>query len=341
MDAELNQSLIEALDHCLGQMQQGKPIQDCAAQYPQYPQLVELLQTATAIQHVVPLTMPAKQSDRLEQQLLGQFQTMQAVPQKATNRTMPHVIQYWSFRLLLAACAIIVIFFTGVGITSASASTLPGDNLYGLKRIVEQIQLQFSTSEAVRNQVYAHIADQRLYEATLLTLQNKPLDTNFISDTVNTLDAAQRYNLSPEIQMLLEQHMLYLSALIKQKPAQTTVMAQFAVNLDHFVATTTAPVIAPEITATPTLTMTMTTSTTTSIPMTNTATVSQTPQSDYASTGTITVTATLIPVSTLTGSPIAQPTSNTKPVHPTQKPLPPQANPNAGNGNDNGKGKGH
>jgi len=152
---------------------------------------------------------------------------------------------------------------------------------------------------------------------------------NFISDTLNTLDVAQRYNLSPDIQMLLAQQTLYLSALIKRKPSQqTTAMTQFAASLDHFVATVTAPANVPEITATPTLDIAITTLTTISIPITNTPMVSQTPQSDVALTGTPTITATLAPAINLTDNLIPQHTPNKKPVHPTQKPLPPQVNPN-------------
>ena len=315
MNAELNQGLVEALEHCLGQMQQGKLIQDCVAQYPQYPELAELWRTATAIQRLEPLTMPAKQSSRLEQQLLGRFQTMQHVPRKAAKQSRPRAIRYWSFRLVLAAYAFVIVFFMGIGITRASANALPGDNLYGLKRIVEQVELQFSTSETVSNQVYAHIANQRLDEATLLTLQNKSLDMNFISDTLNTLNDAQHYNLSPDIQTLLAQHTLYLSALIKEKPSQTTEMAQFAANLDHFAAMSAAPVIAPEITATAT-----------SNPIINTAPISQTPQTDLMLTS--------VPTATLTATDNTtdQHIPDAKPAHPTQKPLPAEANSNNGKG---------
>ena len=101
MNTDLNPDLTEVLDLCLRQMQQGKTIEDCAARYPHYPELVQLLRTAAAVQSAAALTMPVSQADQLEQRLLGQLRDRQPIPPKARTRPLLRLLQTVPVRLLL------------------------------------------------------------------------------------------------------------------------------------------------------------------------------------------------------------------------------------------------
>jgi hypothetical protein len=134
---------------------------------------------------------------------------------------------------MVAACAALIIFFFGADVIDASASALPGDNLYSLKRTMEQIDLQLSTNQAARNQMIEHIAEERLFESTLLVLQNKPLDSNFILDTNAAVNMVLQDSPSPAAEAQLATRANYLSQLLKQQNSQLPGMHQLTASLDR------------------------------------------------------------------------------------------------------------
>jgi hypothetical protein len=54
------------------------------------------------------------------------------------------MIRRFAFALVLT----LVFFFSGTGLVRASSSTLPGDNLYGVKRTWEDVRLLFVFARA-------------------------------------------------------------------------------------------------------------------------------------------------------------------------------------------------
>ncbi|MHB8626568.1 MAG: DUF5667 domain-containing protein [Aggregatilineales bacterium] len=366
MNTELSQDVIEVLDRCLLDIQRGKTIQDCITRYPQYPELGDMLRAATLIQSARRPSMPARQAQLLEQQLLSKFQEKISA-QPAVNIVPRRIApRRWPIRAFLAACAMVVVFFAGAGVIDASDSALPGDSLYGLKRTVEQINVRLSTTDAARNLVYAHMADQRLYEGTLLILQNKPLDAAFIADTNNTLNIVLADNSPPAVQTLLAARAGYLSQLLKQQASQTVAMNQLTASLDRFVAPpisvspTEAPTLVlsasplPSVTWTPTNTPTETvtdtpeatqTDTLTDTPeATQTDTFTDTPEATQTDTFTDTPDTTSTPTLTDTPeepdpshTPHSAPTDKPHPAHPPT-PIPPGSGNGGGNGNGNGGG---
>jgi hypothetical protein len=65
-------------------------------------------------------------------------------------------------RPAVAAAAIVVLVLAGA--TGASASSLPGDFLYGLKRAGENVQVALTFDELARMQLLSDLADRRLDE---------------------------------------------------------------------------------------------------------------------------------------------------------------------------------
>ncbi len=65
-------------------------------------------------------------------------------------------------RPALAAAAILVLVLAGA--TSAAASSLPGDALYGLKRASEDVQVALTFDEVARMRLLSQLADRRVEE---------------------------------------------------------------------------------------------------------------------------------------------------------------------------------
>ena len=65
-------------------------------------------------------------------------------------------------RPALAAMAVLVLVLAGA--TSAAASSLPGDALYGVKRATEDVRLAFTFDAEARTHLLAELTDERLEE---------------------------------------------------------------------------------------------------------------------------------------------------------------------------------
>ena len=96
-------------------------------------------------------------------------------------------------RPALAAAAILVLVLAGA--TNASASSLPGDPLYAVKRTSEDVQLALTFDEVARMQLLARFADRRLEELAEIAKQrpsSAPTATQEYADAVerfaNALD---------------------------------------------------------------------------------------------------------------------------------------------------------
>ena len=96
-------------------------------------------------------------------------------------------------RPALAAAAILVLVLAGA--TTAAASSLPGDPLYGVKRTSEDVQLALTFDEVARMQLLARFADRRLEELAEIAKQrpsSAPTATQEYADAVerfaNALD---------------------------------------------------------------------------------------------------------------------------------------------------------
>jgi hypothetical protein len=96
----------------------------------------------------------------------------------------------FSFPLIVrpafAAVAILVLVLAGA--TSAAASSLPGDALYGLKRAGEDVRLALTFDDVARTQLLAELTDRRLEELAEIAKHrpsSAPTATQEYADAVN------------------------------------------------------------------------------------------------------------------------------------------------------------
>ena len=89
-------------------------------------------------------------------------------------------------RPALAAAAILVLVFAGA--TSAAASSIPGDPLYGLKRATEDVRLALTFDDLARTQLLSELTDRRLEELAAVAKRrpsSAPTATQEYADAVN------------------------------------------------------------------------------------------------------------------------------------------------------------
>jgi hypothetical protein len=96
----------------------------------------------------------------------------------------------FSFPLILrpafAAAAILLLVLAGA--TSAAASSLPGDPLYGLKRASEDVRLALTFDDIARTQLLSELTDRRLEELAEIAKNrpsSAPTATQEYADAVN------------------------------------------------------------------------------------------------------------------------------------------------------------
>ena len=89
-------------------------------------------------------------------------------------------------RPALAAAAVLVL--VAAGATSAAASSLPGDALYGLKRATEDVRLALTIDDVARTQLLSELTDRRLEELAEIAKRrpaSAPTATQEYADAVN------------------------------------------------------------------------------------------------------------------------------------------------------------
>jgi uncharacterized protein DUF5667 len=118
---------------------------------------------------------------------------------EAARARAPRPQRQWLFatpwlRPTLAAAVLAV--FVVAGATSAAASSLPGDPLYGVKRAGEDVQLAFTFDDVARMHLLSEITDRRLAELAEIAKQrpdSAPTATAEYSDAVDRFaDAVDR-----------------------------------------------------------------------------------------------------------------------------------------------------
>ena len=144
----------EIFDECLIQLQDGIPLEKVLSSYPaQEAELRPLLETARRLSKAAEAP-PMHIQQRSRAGFLD----------KAARLSFRKKVSFWqrtSLRLAGAVVLALVLVFSGIwGVTQTSASSLPGDSLYPVKRSVENMRLHFAPNDSTRQNL-EHEFDQR------------------------------------------------------------------------------------------------------------------------------------------------------------------------------------
>jgi anti-sigma-K factor RskA len=226
------------LDRCLADTTAGRETIDaCLRRYPtQAARLAVLLKTAERAQAAsLAISLPADKRLALESRLLRRAGQLRSRP--APRAAAPRV-PFWRRGFALAVASLVVIVALLGSAVSASASSLPGDILYPVKRAAEQVRLAL-TVEQQQADLHLQFARQRLQELQQLTdrgevspelLDEISSETAAVLEGVPALPQDKRQAVLASLTDFQDQHarVLAVMASAAQGDAQARVMAALA-----------------------------------------------------------------------------------------------------------------
>src|SRR6185369_6079331 len=165
------------LAQCMEDVQRGhSTLDDCLQTYPHYAQqLKPLLQTGLMTTRLKAPQMSAPAVDALEMRLRTQMKQQRRMPQRRTG------LSYGLTRLVaVLVVALLIAFGSGAGLVAASSNSLPGDPLYGIKRLWEAIILALSPLTGPQDLLWQRIAETRLDEVERLSAEGKLNETALV-----------------------------------------------------------------------------------------------------------------------------------------------------------------
>ncbi len=153
----------EILNECLEAILRGEPIDSCLERYPQQAQeLRPLLKTMTAARDACRI------APRPEFRARARYEYNSAVTDACTKRASRGF--RWSWRWSTAIpVALAVMMVSGGGVMAASANSIPGQPLYGVKLALEQVQVNLTPNGEAKAKVYAALAERRVSEIVALS----------------------------------------------------------------------------------------------------------------------------------------------------------------------------
>jgi uncharacterized protein DUF5667 len=204
----------ETLELCLEEIEAGqKTIAQCAAKYPDLPELEAQLKAAQAGWAWRRL-VPRQEAIRpIEARLREQVQAQRAA--RAAQRTKP--ARRWAMAALLVALLVI-----STGAVAASANSLPGDALYLMKRTTESVAL-FLTPPSGRAAFHVTLAQRRLTELAAL-VERDNVDPKLLTDLTTEITDQTKAGLAAVKDASPHQQAEVLLTILRATEEQQTVL---------------------------------------------------------------------------------------------------------------------
>ncbi|MCQ3938692.1 MAG: hypothetical protein DPW18_16840 [Chloroflexi bacterium] len=161
--------LFDALEVCLHEIENGTDLETALARYPDLAgELRPILKTAIKARNMSAAEPSAEAARR------GRARVMQRAAEIRESRRAPNrrVIPVFS-RLAISFALVIAFLLSGTGILSASASALPGESLYPVKRGWESVRLFFIFDQEARELLANEFENERLHEIDELLAEGR------------------------------------------------------------------------------------------------------------------------------------------------------------------------
>ena len=157
-----DRDFLDALDDCIDRLSQGQSAEDCARDYPQFrADLLPMLETQTVVRRAVPAAIEISQAkDRVR---------FRVQSHRRQRRPLVGLVRVAGG---LMAAAIVALAAAGI----LAQDSLPGDALYGLKRVTENIQTGLSGDPPALSQQFEQ---RRLKEITRLLALRRAAKVEF------------------------------------------------------------------------------------------------------------------------------------------------------------------
>lgn len=169
-------NLYEALEICLQDIEQGADIETALFRYPDLAdELRPILETSVNARK---MAVPAPSNEVVQRnraKVLQHAAQMREVKVNSSQR-----IWFASFRRLAVTLAVLaVLFISGTSLVRAASTTLPGDNLYPVKRTWEDVLLAFTFNVQQRDALEVEHENERLHELQELFAEGRSAEVDF------------------------------------------------------------------------------------------------------------------------------------------------------------------
>lgn len=337
----MSDRLITAFDDAVQALEAGASLEAVLARYPELAEdLRPMLQAVQAARPAAPLRVPQQSEAASLKKLLGRARDLRQTERRARTGW-----RGWTLALRLGGLAV-VLAMSGLGVISASAGSLPGEALYGVKRVVETAQLALAFSPAARAELEQQFDARRLTEARAVVAAGRAAPVTFIG-RVET-QTAERWQIAG-LQVVVAPAAVIGVAPAPGQLARVTGEARvdgliFASRVEAIGPAGATPTAAPNTPATPTALATSATTNTAPAPGAVTSTPTGTAPTAGVPTSTTPTPSRTAPTPTATvtvsaaTATVAAPTAGVTATPPPPTPAPSETPDDDDNGNGNGGG---
>lgn len=164
-------NLFDALEFCLQEMGRGAEIESVLARFPEHAEeLRPILKTAAKAQQMAVVSPDADVARRSRARVMQHAATLRE--SRVAPRRPRNVIPLFQ-RLVISFGLAAFFLLSGNGLLSASASALPGEQLYPVKRGWETIRLFFIFDSEARELLKDEFENERLHEVNELLSEGR------------------------------------------------------------------------------------------------------------------------------------------------------------------------
>jgi hypothetical protein len=173
----MNNRLFETLEFCLRDIEQGA---DVGVNLARHPDLAgELRPILEASVKAKAMAVPAPSGEVFRR---NRAKLLQHAAEMRERKVAPPSRRIWSVplrRALVMLAVVVLLFVSGTGLVRASSTSLPGDNLYPVKRIWERMSLWFTFDTAIREKLEYEHENERLEELSELLALGRSAKVDF------------------------------------------------------------------------------------------------------------------------------------------------------------------
>ena len=170
-------NLYDTLETCLKQIENGAEIESVLQNYPDLAdELRPILQASLGAKK---LSAPVPSADVLRK---NRAKILQRAAELRESKVMPAVRLNWlvPLRRLVSTLAILVLVFaSGTSLVGAASTSLPGENLYPVKRSWESLQLLFTFNAKFREALEVEHENERIEELRELLADGRSAEVTF------------------------------------------------------------------------------------------------------------------------------------------------------------------
>lgn len=169
-------NLSEALEVCLQELEQGVDLETVLFRYPELAEELRPILEGSIHARSMAILAPAPEVVRRNRsRVLQQAAQMREASVKSSQR-----LWFSSFRRLAVTLVVVFVLFAGgTGMVRAASTTLPGDDLYPVKRTWEDVLLLFTFDAQQREALEVEHENERLYELRELFAEGRAAEVDF------------------------------------------------------------------------------------------------------------------------------------------------------------------